>query len=54
MSGVIFFSQNAWSGWGAWGYSVVYNFTEYIPLFILCTIVVLLMPLKQLRKAVIL
>ena len=54
MSGVIFFSQNAWSGWGAWGYSVVYNFTEYIPLFIICTAVVLLIPLKQLRKAVIL
>jgi thiamine transporter len=52
MSGVIFFSQNAWSGWGAWGYSIVYNFTEYIPLFIICTVVVLLMPLKQLRKAV--
>lgn len=52
MSGVIIFSQNAWSGWGAWGYSIVYNFTEYIPLFIICTVVVLLMPLKQLRKAV--
>ena len=25
LSGVVFFSQNAWDGWGAWGYSITYH-----------------------------
>jgi len=52
MSGVIFFSQNAWAGWSAWGYSIAYNFSENLPLFAACTAAVLLIPLDRIRQAV--
>ena len=51
LSGVVFFSQNAWDGWGAWGYSMVYNFSQNIPLCAISAIVVLMLPLKVLKKA---
>ena len=51
MSGVVFFSQNAWDGWGAWGYSLVYNLSQNVPLCVLCGIIVMALPLKTLRKA---
>ncbi|MCC8060912.1 MAG: energy-coupled thiamine transporter ThiT [Clostridiales bacterium] len=50
LSGVIFFSQNAWDGWGAWGYSIAYNFSEYIPICVLAGIIVLALPLNALKK----
>lgn len=51
LSGVLFFSQNAWEGWGAWGYSLSYNISQNIPLCILSSIIVLALPLKGLRRA---
>lgn len=50
ISGVIFFSQNAWSGWGAWGYSLMYNISQNVPLCVLSAIVVLALPLETLRR----
>ncbi|WP_288875977.1 energy-coupled thiamine transporter ThiT [uncultured Allobaculum sp.] len=48
-SGVVFFSQNAWSGWGPWAYSMTYHLTSKVPLFLLCTLVMLALPLKTLE-----
>jgi len=50
-SGVVFFSQNAWDGWGAWGYSLAYNISQNLPLCILSAIVVLMLPLGTMRLA---
>lgn len=50
-SGVIFFSQNAWDGWGAWGYSLTYHLSSKIPSGILTIAVLLVLPLQTLRKA---
>ena len=44
LSGVIFFSQNAWDGWGAWGYSLGYNLSQNLPLCVLCGLFVLALP----------
>lgn len=52
MSGVVFFSQNAWDGWGAWGYSLMYNLSQNIPLCILSGIIVLLLPLRAMKQAI--
>lgn len=52
LSGVLFFSQNAWDGWGAWGYSLTYNLTQNVPLCILSGLVVLLMPLQTIHRAI--
>lgn len=51
LSGVLFFSQNAWDGWGAWGYSLAYNVSQNVPLSIICGGIVLSLPLLKLRKA---
>lgn len=50
-SGVVFFSQNAWDGWGAWGYSLAYNLSQNLPLCILSGIIIMLLPLKALKQA---
>lgn len=50
-SGVIFFSQNAWDGWGAWGYSLTYHLSSKIPAGILTVAILLVLPLQTLRKA---
>ena len=50
-SGVIFFSQNAWDGWGAWGYSLAYHLSSKVPAGILTIAILLALPLKTLRKA---
>lgn len=50
VSGVVFFSQNAWGGWGAWGYSLAYNLSQNLPLCILSAMVVLLLPLGTLNR----
>lgn len=52
LSGVVFFSQNAWNGWGAWGYSLIYNLSQNLPLCILSGIIVMLLPLKAMKQAV--
>lgn len=51
LSGVIFFGQYAWEGWGAWGYSVVYNLSQNIPLYLSC-IIIMGLPLKTLQRAI--
>ena len=51
LSGVIFFSQNAWDGWGAWGYSLTYHLSSKIPEAILTMVIVFLLPLGTMRKA---
>ncbi|MCI7125481.1 MAG: energy-coupled thiamine transporter ThiT [Agathobaculum sp.] len=51
LSGVIFFSQNAWDGWGAWGYSLAYNLSSKIPEGILTILILLALPLSALKKA---
>lgn len=51
LSGVLFFSQNAWDGWGAWGYSLAYNFSQNIPLCLLSGAIVLALPLDSLKRA---
>lgn len=50
LSGVLFFSQNAWDGWGAWGYSLGYNISQNVPLAILCGAVFLSIPLKTIHQ----
>lgn len=50
LSGVVFFSQNAWDGWGAWGYSLAYNLSSTIPEGIATIIIMLLLPLKSIKK----
>lgn len=52
LSGVLFFSQNAWDGWGAWGYSLAYNLSSNVPESILSIVILLLLPLSLLEKAV--
>lgn len=52
ISGVVFFSQNAWDGWGAWGYSLAYNLSQNVPLCLLSAILVLALPLNSIKKAV--
>ena len=50
-SGVIFFSQNAWDGWGAWGYSLTYHLSSTLPEGIISVAILLLLPLAALKKA---
>lgn len=50
LSGVLFFSSNAWDGWGAWGYSLVYNGTSIIPEEIITIIILMLIPINALRQ----
>lgn len=52
LSGVLFFSQNAWDGWSAWGYSLAYNFSQNIPLCLICGMIVLALPLDTLKRAI--
>ena len=49
LSGVVFYSQNAWDGWGAWGYSLAYNLSSRLPEGILTVLIVTLLPLHHLR-----
>lgn len=50
-SGVIFFSQNAWDGWGAWGYSLTYHLSSKVPEGIVSLAILMLLPLGALKKA---
>lgn len=51
LSGIIFFSQNAWDGWGAWAYSLTYHISSKIPEGILTIVILMLLPMATLRKA---
>ena len=51
LSGVLFFSDYAWKGWGAWGYSLAYNLSQNVPLCLLPGVIVLLMPLGAMPVA---
>lgn len=52
LSGVVFFSQNAWDGWGAWGYSLTYHLTSKVPEGIVTIAILLALPLPLLTRAV--
>lgn len=52
LSGVVFFSQNAWDGWGAWGYSLAYNLSQNVPLCVLSGIIVMALPLNAMKQEV--
>lgn len=52
LSGVIFFSDNAWDGWGAWGYSITYHLSSKIPEGAATTAIILALPLKTLKQTV--
>lgn len=52
LSGVLFFSQNAWEGWGPWGYSLSFNCSSIIPEGIIAAIVVMALPLPMMAKAI--
>lgn len=49
LSGIIFFSSNFWNGWGSFGYILIYNLSENIPLCILSISIVLSLPLSALK-----
>lgn len=51
LSGVLFFSQNAWNGFGAWGYSLIYNISQ-LPVCILSGVLLTALPLKHLKHLV--
>lgn len=51
LSGVIFYSQNAWDGWGAWGYSLAYNLSSRLPEGILSILIVSFLPLAFMRRS---
>lgn len=52
LSGVVFFSQNAWDGWGAWGYSLVYHISSKVPEGLATAAILSLLPLQTLKNAV--
>ncbi len=52
ISGALFFSKNAWDGFGAWAYSLGLNLSMIIPLTIICCIIVMLLPLETMKKQV--
>ena len=52
LSGVVFFSQNAWDGWGAWGYSITYHLSCKIPEGTATTLIMLALPLKTIQNAI--
>lgn len=51
LSGVVFYSTNSWNGWGAWGYSISYNVSSWIPEIILSAIILHFIPWKSLKVA---
>ena len=52
MSGVVFFSTNAWDGFGAWAYSIAYNLSNNIPEGIITIIILLALPVKKMKKSI--
>ncbi len=52
ISGVIFYSENAWDGWGAWAYSIAYNFTSRIPEQAVSVLILMALPLARIKRAI--
>ena len=50
LSGVVFFSQNAWDGWGAWAYSLTYHLTSKVPEGIATGALLLALPVTLFKK----
>ncbi len=50
ISGALFYSQNAWIGWSAWLYSLLFNLSQTLPLCLLSGVIVLSLPLRTLRR----
>ena len=50
LSGVVFFSQNAWDGWGAWAYSLTYHLTSKVPEGIATGAILLALPVTLFKK----
>lgn len=50
LSGVVFYSQNAWDGWGAFAYSATYNLSAFIPEGILSIVVLMAVPVRTIRR----
>lgn len=51
ISGAVFFGQYAWEGWGPWTYSLVYNLSQNISLYVSC-IIILALPLKAIQRTI--
>ena len=49
---VIFFSDNAWDGWGAWAYSITYHLSSKIPEGTVTALIMLALPLQTIKKAI--
>lgn len=52
ISGVIFYAENAWDGWGTWAYSIIYNFTSRIPEQAISVLILLALPLNRIKNAI--
>lgn len=52
ISGVIFYAENAWDGWGTWAYSIIYNFTSRIPEQAVSVLILMALPLNRIKKAI--
>ena len=52
LSGLVFFSQNTWAGFGALAFSFWYNASVCIPEAILAAILMLALPIKNIRKTI--
>ena len=52
LSGVIFFGQYAWEGFGAWGYSLLFHLSGKVPEGILTILVILALPLERLAARI--
>ena len=50
LSGVVFFGQYAWEGFGAWGYSLLFHLSGKIPEGILTVAILLALPMERLSK----
>ncbi len=50
LSGVIFYGQYAWEGFGAWGYSLLFHLSGKVPEGIITILILLALPLDRLSK----
>lgn len=50
LSGVVFFGQYAWEGFGAWAYSLLFHLSGKVPEGILTVLALLSLPLDRLSK----
>ncbi len=51
ISGAVFFGQYAWAGWNPWAYSLVYNLSQNIPLYMSC-VIILALPLRSIQRTI--